>query len=584
MKTFFKFYNFLLNNEKNRLKFIFFITSIVFILEFISISSLPIFFGLVTEQKIILEKFNEFLLFFQLENILSKNRDNLIIYLGLIVFIIFLIKNLIMSFLLIYENKYYETVRNRLTSKLYEDFLNSDLQTIVNYNPSNISRTSILSVNEAFLYIQSIIGLYKEILTIFALFLILYLINPTEVLIIFAFFSLVAFTYYKILKPFLITAGEKNQLLLSKIFKNLNETFGMAKELKILDKDQKIREKFMNDIKNYNRNIFYFNTIQKYPKILLEVIFLTILLVLITSLLLKNKDFISFMPEIAAYTIVGLRFIPAFNSISSNYTYLQIGEASVNTIHNDIKYFSNFKENNLDILLNQDIQNSNKNYLSIHKLNYNHPNKNNILIEDFSASIKKGESIVITGSTGSGKSTFLHLLMGFLKPNSGGVYYLGKNINNKELNWIEKISFVSQTCYLLDDTIKNNIVLNFSGKKIDKEKYDKSIKLAQLGSFLKSLPRGDNSIIGNDGIKISGGERQRIAIARAIYKDSEIIFMDEFSSALDSITEEQIFNNIRSEFKNKTIISVSHRENIINKSEREFKIKNSMIVTNIKNS
>ena len=105
-----------------------------------------------------------------------------------------------------------------------------------------------------------------------------------------------------------------------------------------------------------------------------------------------------------------------------------------------------------------------------------------------------------------------------------------------------------------------------------------------MGSFLEALPRGDNSIIGNDGIKISGGERQRIAIARAIYKDSEIIFMDEFSSALDSITEEQIFNNIRSEFKNKTIISVSHRENIIKKSEREFKIMNSMIATNKKNS
>ena len=127
MKTFFKFYNFLLNNEKNRLKFIFFITSIVFILEFVSISSLPIFFGLVTEQKIILEKFNEFLLIFQLENILTKNRDSLIIYLGLVVFIIFLVKNLIMSFLLIYENKYYETVRNRLTSKLYEEDLSRSM-------------------------------------------------------------------------------------------------------------------------------------------------------------------------------------------------------------------------------------------------------------------------------------------------------------------------------------------------------------------------------------------------------------------------------------------------------------------------
>ena len=578
MKSFLRFNSFLKNHEKNKLKFIFFTTSIVFILEFVSIASLPVFFGLVTDQKIILEKFKDFLMIFQLESFFEKDKEDFVIYLGLVVFLIFFIKNLLMSFFLIYENKYYESVRNRLTLRLYEDFLNSDLQTIVNYNPSSISRTSILSVNDAFLYIQSLVNLYKEILTIFALFLIVYFVSPSEVLVIFVLFSFFGFIYYKFLKPFLINAGEKNQILLSKIFKNLNETFGAAKELKILDKDQRIKDKFMNDIKNYNKNFFYFNTIQRAPKIFLEILFLSILLLLMISLLLKDQDFISFMPKIVTYTVVGLRFIPAFNSISSSYTYLKIGEASVNTIYKDIKFFSNFENSFSDSLSTPEIKNLRKNFLTIRKLNYNHPNKKNIFLDDFSTSIKKGESIAITGTTGSGKSTLLHLLMGFLKPNSGGVYYLGQNIYNKNLRWIEKISFVSQSCYLLDDTIKKNVVFNFSDNKIDIKKYEKSLNLSQLKNFLEFLPKGDNSTVGNDGVRISGGERQRIAIARAIYKDSEIIFMDEFSSALDSITEEKIFDDIRSEFKDKTLITVSHRENIIKKCDREFKIKKRRIV------
>ena len=250
-KTFFRLYNFLNQNEKNKLKFIFFITSLSFILEFVSISSIPIFFGLVTEKQIIIENFSKFLLFFGIEIILSKEN---IILIGIIVVMIFLIKNLLLFYLLIYENKFYEHVKNRLSEKLYSDFIFSDYERLLNFNPSNISRTIVSSVNDAFLYIQSLVGLYKELLAILAIFLLILLVNPLTVIFIFLLFSVVLFGYYKFLKPFLHNAGRENQFLLSKIIKVLNETFGSLKELRILKKEKDIKDNFLIDIYTYNRN------------------------------------------------------------------------------------------------------------------------------------------------------------------------------------------------------------------------------------------------------------------------------------------------------------------------------------------
>ena len=167
----------------------------------------------------------------------------------------------------------------------------------------------------------------------------------------------------------------------------------------------------------------------------------------------------------------------------------------------------------------------------------------------------------------------MHLMLSILKPNSGNIYYKGKSIFDFSSQWLDRISYVSQSCYLLDASIGANITFNFD-KKVDKRKLNEAINLANLGDFIKAQSSGIDTFVGNDGIKISGGERQRIAIARAIYKNSEIIFMDEFSSALDEKNEEIIFLNLLKIFKEKTIILISHRPKIIQYCDRNFHIKN----------
>ena len=183
---------------------------------------------------------------------------------------------------------------------------------------------------------------------------------------------------------------------------------------------------------------------------------------------------------------------------------------------------------------------------------------------------KKKPLIVFEGIEASGKTTLMNLMLGFLKPHSGNIYYLGKNIKELSKEWTNQVSYVSQSCYLMDKSIKDNITFNFKNEKIDSKKFNKALVLSNLNDFIESLPAKENTKVGNDGVQLSGGERQRIAIARAIYKDCNLIFMDEFSSALDAKTEELIFNNLTKEFKDKTIMTISHREKIIKKCDKNF--------------
>ena len=273
------------------------------------------------------------------------------------------------------------------------------------------------------------------------------------------------------------------------------------------------------------------------------------------------------MPEIILYTIVSLRFIPAFNSLSSSFTYLKIGEASINTIFDDLKRLNYKSDNEKSKKLNVILKSSKQKFLSIENLSYKYPGKKDFTLKDININLDKGNTVVITGSTGSGKTTLMNLMLGLLKPSEGNIFYYGENIYSLSRIWSNHISYVSQSCYLMDTSIKNNITFNFAQEKIDSEKLEKAINLSNLNKFVDSLPQRANTQVGNDGIKISGGERQRIAIARAIYKNSDTIFMDEFSSALDAETEELIFKNLSKEFKQKTLITISHRENIIKNSD-----------------
>ena len=211
-------------------------------------------------------------------------------------------------------------------------------------------------------------------------------------------------------------------------------------------------------------------------------------------------------------------------------------------------------------------------YLEVKDLSFSYDNKSSRPLKNINFEIKKGEFIGITGKTGSGKSTLFLMLMGLLKPEGGVVSHYGQNINKDIRIWKKKLGYVSQNIFLLNGSLKKNILLNFDNSDDEECNYEilnQCIEIAELKPKIDSLQYGLDTYIGINGSKLSGGEKQRLAIARVLYRDPEIILMDESTNALDEKTEDKILNNLRSEtLKKKTILIISHRKNTLNKCDK----------------
>ena len=272
------------------------------------------------------------------------------------------------------------------------------------------------------------------------------------------------------------------------------------------------------------------------------------------------------------------RFIPAFNGVAVSSVYLKIARPDLKNLSNEIleiKKFdeernSNIHENKLDLL-----EDKHKNsFLLIKNLNFNYNEKTSPIF-DVDLRINKGDIIGITGDSGAGKSTFFYLMLGLLSPNKGNIFYKEKSIFDNLKEWRKKISYVSQNSFLLDGTIQKNIAFNYvEDEKIDQGKINKALTTAELKTKIDRLSGGLNSQVGHGGIKLSGGEKQRVAISRALYNSPEIIFMDESTSALDVITEKKIIQSIQKNYPNITILIIAHRKSTLELCDKVFKLSN----------
>ena len=202
--------------------------------------------------------------------------------------------------------------------------------------------------------------------------------------------------------------------------------------------------------------------------------------------------------------------------------------------------------------------------------------KNNLILKNINLTIKKNRFVVIMGASGSGKSTLLKLILGLLDPTKGKVLVDNQPVINNPNKWQEKINFVPQDVFILDDSLKNNITLEITEKQIDFDKLESAIDASNLRSFVNSLSAGYNTILGDKGSRISGGQKQRIGIARAMYANSEVIILDESTSSIDEKSQNEILTKLN-QLKNKTVIFITHDSKIKKYCDEIYLLKNNTL-------
>lgn len=218
-------------------------------------------------------------------------------------------------------------------------------------------------------------------------------------------------------------------------------------------------------------------------------------------------------------------------------------------------------------------------YISFDKVNFAYAVDQPAVINELNLKIYKGESIGVIGSTGSGKSTLLDLLMGLLAPTSGRIMVDGTDLNDdahpsRLASWRSTIAHVPQTIFLADMSIAENIAFGVPKEQIDRDRLVLAAKYAQISAFIESSSNGYDTFVGERGMMLSGGQRQRIGIARALYKQANVLIFDEATSALDNKTEADLMEAIQNLSENLTLIMIAHRLSTVKNCRRVFEVKN----------
>lgn len=555
------------NNNKNKFKYLLFLNILNFFLEFASIISIPIFLATLIGTRTFFEKFY-FL------NTFSKNE--LIFFSGLFVTIAFLIKNLFFINLIRIQAGFLKKIKIQISEKLFNFYLFDSLIENININPSIKARNVTSEIQGFNNYVINLNKVLLDSTAIALVFCIIFYSSPFVSLIVFSIFLLITILYLKIVKPKIKKKSKLNQKLIANFTQIIYETFGAFKDVKILNKEKEIFNLYKEKVDIYEKNLLFFSIFDRLPKIILELVSIMLLVTLSIIFLKNNNNLNELLPTLALVVISIVRLLPAFTGLNAAMFYMRVYTPSLEKIYSELKVIE-AKENSKKIISKKIITEklniiSKKEYLTLNNISFNYENKKNIF-NNVSFNIEQNSTFGIIGPTGSGKSTLLQIMMGLLKPNTGQVLYKNKDIFSFHDKWIEKISYVSQNIFLLDDTVEKNIAFNFNNSPVDTDKIERALEIAELKSKIFSLPNKYREKVGVDGLKFSGGERQRLAIARAVYKDSPILFLDEFTSSLDVITEEKILNNFKKYFSNKTIILITHRRNTIERCDKFWELK-----------
>lgn len=555
--------------NKKGLIYLLFLNLINFFLEFVSIISIPLFTAALLSEQLKLDKLQAYLDIWGLDN------DKILIYATLLVIISFLAKNFLLAYNAYFQANYLKKIRSNLSKKFFNYYFETKNINNSGLKPSVMARNVTHVVQGFYAYCENLNKLIRELIAALTIAIIISFLNLKISLTLIFLFIVVSYLYFTYLRPKIKTKAKQNQDIVSNFNKIIFETFEAIKEIKVYQKEKIVSQLFEKKVDDFERNFFFFSVFDKFPRIILEVI--TIFLILATSTIIINysSNILQELPLLALIVISAIRMIPAFSGISTCLFYMRAYTPSVETAYdqleaiysNDLykKVPVNAKENyekNLDI---------NKNYLIIDNVSFSYE-KNEKLLKDINFRIPKNSHVSIVGSSGSGKTTLQSIMMGLIKPDKGNVFYENQNIRHMDEKWMRKIGYVSQKVFLFDDTIKKNICLNFDDNKIDDKKLEIAIDIAELKNKIDSLKNKLDENVGPDGSKLSGGERQRIALARAIYKKTDILFLDEFTSNLDLETEEKIMSKIKNNLPNTTVVMISHRLEIANKSDIIIKI------------
>ena len=484
-------------------------------------------------------------------------------FLILIIFI-YLLKNLYITFYHYFTLKTSLKIRNRLVHNIYSKYLAQNLNFYTKRSSPEIIR-NIYEIQDFYIVIDNYLTLILEFIIFITFFFFLIILNPALTSYTFIIALFVIYFINKIGKKKFYLFGKSIQTFRKAINRFIIENFINIKVIKA----KQIENKFAGDFSRLDHSlakvIFKSDFLLQLPRAIIETLAVFFLCYIIFDSLGKvsKVEIITYLGVLVAILV---RLMPGVTRIIFALQKVKFFEPKIDLVFKEYKLKkskNNIKKRILKIFDELEVKN----------LNFKYPGQNSLL-KNINFKIKKKSINCIIGKNGSGKSTLINIILGLLKPQSGEIFY-----NKISLNEIvPNVSYVPQNINLIDDSIKNNIIFGDIKKKFDKKNFVKAIKLTNLFEFIKKLPKKEDTIIGENGAKISGGQAQKIGLARSVYSNSDLIIIDEFDNNLDNKSTEKMIKSLSRMKKDKSIIIITHNQKFTKYFDSIYKIDKNKII------
>ena len=512
-------------------------------------------------------------------NLSAITNENVILLLGLIIIFTFLVKAITAYFIRLFIAKFSLRLECDLRSRLMKTYQNLPYLFHVTTNTASIIQciyryTSVFANG----IVMPVLTLLAEIITILAILVLLSTTNILAVLSLLAITTLFITFYIVILKDKLYLMGKSVHEGEENIIKGIQQSFDGYKEISILGK----KKYFYEIIKKNADRIFLmgsrFHAYQIMPRYLIELTMVTFIVFFVILLTKNATNTQNALPVLGIFVAASLRIIPSINQIVRSINQIKNSIYAASRLLSDLKEIDKFhKDRDLNIKENKDTFERFEE-LNIKSIDFSYPGTNDKAIKNISLNIKQGECIGIIGKTGSGKTTLIDIMLGFLNPSNGDILANNTPIKNDLKSWMSLTAYIPQSIFLIDDTIKKNIALGIEDSEIDLEMIKKSLSMSRLDSFVENLPEKIETVIGERGMRLSGGQRQRIALARAFYFQRQIIVMDEATSSLDNETEKEVIDSINRMKRKITMLVIAHRLSTVKNCDYIYKIEDGEII------
>ena len=511
-----------------------------------------------------------------IKNIGITNQSNFLYFFLIGIVLLYVIKTIVIIYLVYKQNRFITDLYSDFSVNLFNSYINQNYSFHLNKNSSILVKNIQVEVNLFRSFLSSWITIVIETSLLLAIMLTLIFIEPIGALSIGLFFSILSIVMFSISKKKLKSWGKKREVIDSSISKHILETFGGIKDILILGRKNYFEKYFFKVSRERSRILKNYLTISQTPRYFFELVAIFGLVGFIFIMILIGKDNTELISILGVFVAATFRMIPSFNRIFSAFQNAKYYTSSVDLMYKEFKsFYRNQTENNY--IKSKDFNSK----IEIRNLTFSYSKSKDLVLKKINLTINKGDSIGIIGESGSGKSTLVDLLMGLYKPKDGKIMIDGVDIHNNTRNWQNKIGYVPQSIFLTDDSILKNIALGIDENLIDFELINSVVKASQLEKFIHSLDEGINTQVGERGVQLSGGQLQRIGIARALYNQPEILILDEATASLDYNTEINVMEAIKNIKKDKTLIIVAHRLTTLDDCDYIYKIEKGEL--NLKN-